>query len=129
MNNEPATNRKGNFVPFDLEAQPTGIDGVTLRTDGSINFPVAFQRRHNMSRYTSVEVLDDERSQQIALKLSNAEPSTKVRLIVKRGKNGREINAGRLVKRAASWGYPVGQSLSYTAYDDGVIVIERQAAV
>ncbi len=118
-----------NFEPFKRESVLPGVDGVTLRRDGSIYFPIAFQSRHNLGRYTSVELLTSDKTRQVALKPSTAAPSpTTARLIQRGKKNGREASAVSWVKLAASWGYPTGQSLGYETYDDGLIVLKKAAA-
>lgn len=115
------------FKPFVRQNCNLGSDGITLSKGGRISFSGGFRSRHNLDRYTSVELFVNEPGSQVALKLSTAEPSATVARIVTHGRNGREANAASFVEIAAKLGYPIGKSLAYTTKDDGLIVIEKQA--
>jgi hypothetical protein len=116
------------FKPFMRQNVNLGDDGITLARGGSICFPGGFRERHNMDQYSSVELHASQKSRKVAIKLSNAKPSRLVARIVKHGKSGREAHAAEYIKLAESWGYPLGRSLSYQAYDDDLIVLEKGEA-
>lgn len=117
-----------NFEQFKRETAVQGVDGVTLRRDGGIYFPIVFQTRHDIGQYSSVELMTSEKTHEVALRLSTAKPSPTRAQLVRHGKNGCEANAASWVRLAESWDYPIGQSLGYSLHDGGLIVLQKEAA-
>jgi hypothetical protein len=120
------------FTPFVGQGGGLGTDGVTLRADGSICFLSGFRERRKLDQYTCVELHEHQQKKIVALRLCNAEtppmPGARVVRVLRHDKNGREANAASWVAKAHSWGYPKSQALDYEAYDDGIIVLKKEAA-